>query len=89
MFGGKKEMVTFICKNEILEQIIDRFGKELIFIPYDDNHFSVTVETFVSEGLISFILQFGNNLIVKYPKSLKNSVIKKTEELKTAYTNIE
>ena len=89
MFGGKKEMVTFICKNEILEQIIDRFGKELIFIPYDDNHFSVTVETFVSEGLISFILQFGNNLIVKYPKSLKNAVIKKNEELKTAYTNIE
>ena len=38
MFGGKEQTVKLLVKNNLVGVIIDRFGKNVILFPTDDEH---------------------------------------------------
>ena len=44
MFGGEEETVKLQVSNGLAGVIIDRFGKDVMMIPVDEDHFNVSVE---------------------------------------------
>ena len=43
MFGGKEQQVKLLVDNSLAGVIIDRFGKDVMIIPADKEHFTVNV----------------------------------------------
>lgn len=59
MFGGKEQTVKLLVKNNLAGVIIDRFGKNLILFPADDDHFTVNVDVHVSRQFLGWAFSLG------------------------------
>ncbi len=87
MFSGETEDIELHCRMEILEQIIDRFGDD---VPLredfeDENMFYVRTKAAISAGLISWIMQFEDNIEVISPEILRNEIKSKAERIAGIY----
>ena len=82
MFGGIKQRIDLECGKELLNQMIDKFGKD-IFIrsSNEETTFRFSTDALISEGLIGWIMQFGGQVRPIYPKELVDSVKTKLEYL--------
>ena len=49
MFGGEEETVKLQVSNGLAGVIIDRFGKDVMMIPVDEDHFNVSVDVRVRD----------------------------------------
>ena len=85
MFTGEMQMVELRCSNAILEPIFDRFGERVNTRKYDDSHFLLRTEATISEGLVSWIMQFGTDIEAIAPQNLRDMVIQRTESILNAY----
>lgn len=85
MFAGDIKPVELICNNKIIEDFIDRFGENSYMRPFDDEHFLAKLDVAVTDGLVSWVMQFGDEIKVKAPKELKNMIINKTNLILTMY----
>lgn len=54
MFGGKEKTVKLLVDNRLAGVIIDRFGKDIMLIPADENHFTVNVDVHVSKQFLGW-----------------------------------
>ena len=48
--------------NRLAGVIIDRFGKDIMMIPADEEHFTVRVDVAVSGQFISWVFSLGNEV---------------------------
>ena len=62
MFSGSTDEVTLLCNLNIREEIMDRFGNKIPLRAYDINHFETTIHAAVSDGLVSWIMQYGSDI---------------------------
>ncbi len=85
MYSGEPKPVELICENDMLEPILDRFGENARMQRYGETHFLVRTNACVSDGLISWVLQFGKRIEVKSPNDLKNAVKQKAYEICELY----
>ena len=85
MFSGEPKPVELICENTLLEEILDRFGDRTAFTKYDDEHFLITVNAAVTDGLAAWITQYGGRIIAKKPEELRKTVKSRAEEILRAY----
>ncbi|MGN0446954.1 MAG: helix-turn-helix transcriptional regulator [Acutalibacteraceae bacterium] len=88
MFSGETQRLTIRCHNSILEEIFDRFGEgSKLSAVRDDSEdtFTVSAKCVFSDGLISWLMQFGSKIEVISPVSLRESLIKKAEEILIIY----
>lgn len=85
MFSGDIKPVEMICNNTMIEDFIDQFGEKIIMRPYDDENFIVKVDVAVTDGLVAWIMQYGNKIKVKSPKELKNMIVDKTNSILELY----
>ena len=86
MFSGDLRQLDFVCDNSILEEILDRVGKSAFITKCDDEkHFRMRMKMVVSEGLISWIMQFGNKLEVIEPVELRTQVKERAKEIFDLY----
>ncbi len=85
MFGGEQAKITLRCKNGMLEQIIDRFGDKISVRECGEDTFVFDAEALISEGLVNFIMQFGDTLEVIKPLSLRELIKEKCEKIYTYY----
>lgn len=85
MFGGELTNIILRSKNELLEQIIDRFTDKISIRTVDEESFSFTARALISDGLIDFIMQFGGDVEVVEPKALREKVVNKAEKLLKKY----
>lgn len=86
MFSGEKYSIELVCSNSIIEEITDKFGEKSSCRRYDNEHFIIKTEAVVSEGLVSWIMQFGSRIVVKSPVSLKESVRARAKEILDTYS---
>ena len=88
MFSGETEDIELHCKIDILEQIIDRFGADIpIREDFDDeSRFFVRVKAAVSDGLISWMMQFEDKLEVIGPQTLRDEIKAKSERIAAIYS---
>ena len=85
MYSGEPKPVEFICNNDTLEPMLDRFGENVKIQKYDDEHFVLRTNVASSEGLVAWIVQFGNRVKVKSPNDLIYSVKQKAAEILEIY----
>ena len=64
MFSGDECNVTLKCNIQLQEEMLDRFGKNIPLTAVDGNHFETTVTATVSDGFISWLMQYGDGVEV-------------------------
>ncbi len=85
MFSGDIKPVEMICDNSIIEEFIDQFGEKISMRPYEDNQFLAKVDVAVTDGLVNWIMQYGDKIKIRSPKELKNMIIDKTKSILALY----
>ena len=88
MFSGESRPVDLICDNEIIEEVLDKFGDKITLIPEDEYCFSTRVYAAVNAGLVNWIIQYGDQIKVKEPSELRDMIIERAREIVTAYGDI-
>lgn len=87
MFSGEPKPIELVCNNDVLDPILDRFGENVRIQKVDDEHFLIRTNAVVSQGLVSWILGFGNRVKVRTPNDLIYDVTKNAQEIVDLYKN--
>lgn len=86
MFGGEKCRIDLECKVKLLDQITDKFTDGIFIRHFDDEDtFRFSTEAMISDGLVGWLMQFGGDIKVLSPESLKQRVIENAEKLVEIY----
>lgn len=87
MFSGELADIKLLCKNELLEQMLDRFGDDTFAHEnFEDNTtFYLMTKAAISDGLISWLMQFSDSLKVIEPQSLIDGIKDKAKKITTLY----
>jgi predicted DNA-binding transcriptional regulator YafY len=60
MFAGRPETVRLRFTNRLAGAVIDRFGRDVMLIREDEEHFSVSIEAVVSPQFYAWVFGFGD-----------------------------
>ena len=85
MFSGEPTEIKLRCDTALLEQVIDRFGEEIFYLNVENGHFDFNVKANLSEGLVSWILQFGAGIKALAPESLVDMIKNRVEMISRIY----
>lgn len=88
MFGGTEENVKLECKNNLVGVIIDRFGKDAMIIPTDDEHFRINVDVEVSQQFLAWIIGLGEGAKILSPESVVEMMRTEARRLIEQYSNL-
>ena len=86
MFGGADELVVLRCKNELAGVVIDRFGNDVTILPENDGWFTFSTRVCISRMFLSWVINFGRDMQVVSPESVKNQVISLAKEAIESHT---
>ena len=64
---------------------MDRFGAKIPLVAVDTQTFKTTINAAVSEGLVSWLMNFGGKIKVLEPQSLAESVKNRALEIAALY----
>jgi hypothetical protein len=67
MFGGEETSVTLEGENHMVGVLIDRFGKDILLVPTDDDHFEAKVNVAVSAQFFGWIMALGDGIRITGP----------------------
>ena len=70
MYAGDQVNVKMRFHRELLNVVIDRFGRDIMLIPDGDEHFNFTVNVAVSPMFLSWVIGFGSKAKILYPESV-------------------
>ena len=70
MYDGAQETVALLCKNDMMNYIIDRFGEEVEIAPIDSDHFMAVAEVSVSLTFFAWVFQFNGEIKITEPESV-------------------
>lgn len=68
MYDGSSETVTLLCKNDMMNYIVDRFGDAVETSPIDYEHFAAVAEVSVSQTFFAWVFQFDGDIQIKSPE---------------------
>ena len=75
-----------MVKNNLSGVIIDRFGKDVMMIPTDDEHFIVNVDVDVSRQFLGWVFSLGEDIKIVGPDDVVKQMQKEIERLIKQYT---
>ena len=70
MFAGDAVDVKLRFHKELLNVVIDRFGRDTMLIPDGEDHFVFTVNVAVSPMFLSWVIGFGSQAKILHPQSV-------------------
>ena len=85
MFGGKEQTVKLLVDNSLAGVIIDRFGKEVMMIPADQEHFTVNVTVMVSSVFLGWVFSLGERVKILGPEEVAEKMREEGERLVRQY----
>lgn len=85
MFRGKEQKVKLLVENHFAGVIIDRFGKDVMMIPADAEHFIVNVDVHASNQFIGWILSLGDGVKILGPEEVLGQVRREIARLRGQY----
>lgn len=85
MFSGEDCEVTLVCAYNLLEEMLDRFGVSIPLGYYDADHFKTTVHATLSDGFVSWLMQYGSAVRVKSPPELADMIKQKAKSIVDVY----
>ena len=74
MYEGDVETVRIEFQNEMANVVIDRFGKEVMMIPIDQDHFVVNVNVAVTKLFLGWIFALGDGAKIVGPERVVKQV---------------
>ena len=83
--GGKHENIELLCRDTMLETIVDRFGINVPYLTAGADSFRVIINAEVTDGLISWLMEMGSNVIVLSPPSIVEMTKQRIATLAEAY----
>lgn len=87
MFGGNTQEIKLRCSNKLLEQVTDRFGENIFITNVNEKTFDFTAKAAVSEGLVTWIMNYGDDIKVIKPDDLKQKIIDRADKILSLYKN--
>ena len=69
MFSGESTRVRLCFHNSMAGVAIDQFGADAMLIPYDAEHFTVTINVAVNVQLYAWLAGLGDNVRILEPQS--------------------
>ena len=87
MFDGKIETVTMRFRYNMVNAVMDRFGKDVMIVPDDKEHFQISVPVAISQQFYGWVFGLGNYVTIIGPETIRKEMAKKLEAiLKNRYT---
>lgn len=85
MFAGEDIRVKIRFSNRLINVVLDRFGLHADIYKDGEDHFILSTKAKLSDGLINWILTWGNEAKVMSPDHLVDSVKEKIEQMYNNY----
>ena len=85
MFAGDETKVTIEAENRLVSVFIDRFGKDIIIAPIDENHFRTTVTVAVSKQFFGWIMAIDGDVKVVAPDNVVRQIRAEINRLAEKY----
>lgn len=85
MYSGESGEIELRCSNTVIDEILEKFGDKIPMKLDGEDKFILKATVDLSEGLVSWITQFGSSVKVLYPAELAEAVKKRAEEILSNY----
>lgn len=85
MFHGDETVVKIIFHRDMMDTVIDKFGKDVKVEIVDDDHFRVTEKVAVSPQFFGWIFGLGTNAMIEYPLRVAKQMKDLLKERHKAY----
>lgn len=85
MFSGEQTTVTLEGTNDMAGVLIDRFGKDIMLHPIDEEHFSAIVEVAISKQFLGWVIALGENIKITAPKAVVEQMQEEAKRLYRQY----
>jgi len=85
MFGGEEENVRMEFSNDLVGVVIDRFGKDVIISPVDDEHFIVNVNVAISSQFFGWVFALGTGVKILGPSNVVERMKQEVDALHKLY----
>lgn len=85
MYAGDETKVTIEAENRLVSVFIDRFGKDIIIAPADDEHFRTTVTVAVSKHFFGWIMAIDGDVRIVAPDSVVRQIREEIERQAEKY----
>ena len=85
MYAGEETKVTLEGKNNMAGVLIDRFGKDIIIVPADEDHFRTTVTVAVSSHFLGWIISLGGGVRIVGPDKVVGQMKDLIKQLNEQY----
>ena len=85
MFGGEVENVELVFQNRMMGAVMDRFGRDIVPMKVDNNHFRVVVSVAVSQQFFGWIFSLGKAVRIAGPESVKEQMKKALADIAARY----
>lgn len=86
MFAGEEETVKLLVHKSMIGVIIDRFGRDLMIIPVDEEHIRVNVNVAVSDQFLAWIFGLGTKIRIQGPKTVVDKMKNQVDALQKVYS---
>ena len=67
---GKVYNITFRCHNHIASAVIDKFGKDIMMMTDDDEHFTFSQNVEISPPFFAWVTTFGRSIQIVSPAAV-------------------
>ena len=71
MYNGERKQIELVCENDLMDAIIDKFGKDVPVLANDMKSFRVLVNTSVGSVFYSWVFGFRGRVSIKAPEEVK------------------
>lgn len=85
MFTGEIQTVKLRFANHLVGAAIDRFGRDIMIIASDGEHFTVSVDVAVSPQFFAWVFGFGTEVEILSPEPVRNEFKERLLELSKLY----
>ncbi|WP_430790027.1 helix-turn-helix transcriptional regulator [Virgibacillus flavescens] len=87
MFAGEEIWIKIQFHIDLVNVVLDRFGKDADIKKMDNDHFVLSTKAKLSNGLINWILTWGNQAKVLSPDHLVNRMKQKISQMHELYAD--
>ena len=77
--------MKLLVENQLAGVMIDRFGKDVMLIPKDEEHFTVNVDVHVSSQFLGWVFSLGEGVKIIGPDEVVEQMKQEIQRLKRQY----
>ena len=85
MYSGDTVSVKMRFHKDLVNAVIDRFGRDVMMIPDGDEYFNFTAPVAVSPMFLSWVIGFGNRAKILYPPKVVDQYKKLCQDVLDQY----